>query len=201
MNENNKKIRMGAVMLAAGSSKRFGSNKLLHILNGMSVFKRSISALRGNYFSKIAVVTNGSGDLDSLLGDGVYQIMNDNPDGGIGSSIAIATQRLRSDVDALLFLLGDQPLVESDDITRLLLKFQEMPNRIVVSSVDGDVRNPIIFPSDFFDELASLRGDKGAREIARNHGNLVIKVNIDPTHLLDVDTPEDVSRIEKQLEK
>ncbi len=201
MSKNNKKIRIGAVLLAAGSSKRFGSNKLLHILNGTSVFERSVSALRGNDFSKIAVVTDSSGDLDSLLGDGVYQIVNDNPDGGIGSSIAMATQLLRNEADALLFLLGDQPLVESNDITRLLLKFHEMPTRIVASSVDGDVRNPVIFPSDFFEELASLWGDKGAREIARNHGDLVFKVNIDPTHLLDIDTTEDISRIERQLEE
>ena len=193
--------RIAAVVLAAGTSRRFGSNKLLYILRGEPVLKRTTNALSKTNFWKKVAVTNGDDKLDSLLDEDIFRIINDRYREGIGTSIAAATRYLRKDVDAILFLLGDQPLVRPEDIERIVQEFLEMPDKVVAFSVSGSVRNPIIFPSTFFDELTRLSGDRGARDIALAHQDSLSLMEIDPAHLLDLDTINDVRAIEKYIEE
>ena len=50
------------------------------------------------------------------------------------------------------------------------------------------------FPAVYFDELLTLRGDRGARSIIKNHKENVIKIPFADA-AIDIDTPEDLQRI------
>jgi molybdenum cofactor cytidylyltransferase len=201
MKKNLKEVRIAAVILAAGRSTRFGSNKLLRVLRGKPVIEWSFDSLARIDFWKIVIVTNDSGQLDPFIREDVEKLVNKRYKDGIGTSIALATKFLGKEVNGILFLLGDQPLVGPDNIEKLVVKFLEAPEKVVAFSTEGIVRNPMIFPSTFFYELTELKGDKGARDIALAHDDALSRMEIDPTRLLDLDDVDDVPIIEGYLEK
>lgn len=192
---------IAAVVLAAGSSKRFGTNKLLHELKGKSVLRRSLDAIPLSEFRKIAVVVPPGNELEQAISRDFTRIVNEDAERGIGTSIALGTRLFENHVKGIMFLLGDQPLIKKETIERLAHVFNEGPEHIVACSVDGVVRNPIIFPSKLFKELMDLRGDKGARSIAETHRDCLIKLETDPQSLLDVDTVGDTKEIENLIEE
>jgi molybdenum cofactor cytidylyltransferase len=198
MNVEKNRIKIAAVILAAGASKRFGSNKLLQRIDGISILERTMDSVRANNFWNIAVVTPPGRDLDPILHKGTLKIVNKEWARGIGTSIALATRQFEGDVDGILFLLADQPLIKPSDISRLVLEFLVSPRRIIACSVDGQVRNPILFPSSVFGELKQLKEDKGARSIAESHVENLIKVEVDAPSLTDIDIVDDLQKIESR---
>ncbi len=189
--------KVAGIILAAGSSRRFGSNKLLHKVKGRCIIEWSISAISSANFWKTAIITPQTIDLDGFIPEGMLKLVNENYRDGIGTSIVTGTRHFKGGADGILYLLGDQPLVTGEDLRNLLHQFYLKPDRIIAGSVNGELRNPIVFPSSLFDELLTLRGDRGARDIAVIHSKVVTKVEIEPSHLIDVDRTEDIIRVEK----
>ncbi len=200
MRERKNSTKIGALVLAAGNSSRFGSNKLLFKINGKSVLERTLLALSGFKFWKTAVVVSNT-DFDDILGNHVEKILNKQISLGIGKSIALGTICLREEVSGILIVLADQPLLTLDDIKKMTDVFLGDPTKIVACSVDGEIRNPIIFPSGYFDELIKLSGDRGARGLANSHIDNIVRVEVDSSHLLDIDSIQDVPIIIKEIER
>ena len=200
MRERKNSTKIGALVLAAGNSSRFGSNKLLFKINGKSVLERTLLALSGFKFWKTAVVVSNT-DFDDILGNHVEKILNKQISLGIGKSIALGTIYLRKEVSGILILLADQPLLTLDDIKKMTDVFLGDPTKIVACSVYGEIRNPIIFPSGCFDELIKLSGDRGARGLANSHIDNIVRVEVDSSHLLDIDSIQDVPIIIKEIER
>ncbi|MCL4411899.1 MAG: nucleotidyltransferase family protein [Candidatus Thermoplasmatota archaeon] len=200
MRERKNSTKIGALVLAAGNSSRFGSNKLLFKINGKSVLERTLLALSGFKFWKTAVVVSNT-DFDDILGNHVEKILNKQISLGIGKSIALGTIYLREEVSGILIVLADQPLLTLDDIKKMTDVFLGDPTKIVACSVDGEIRNPIIFPSGYFDELIKLSGDRGARGLANSHIDNIVRVEVDSSHLLDIDSIQDVPIIIKEIER
>lgn len=200
MRERKNSTKIGALVLAAGNSSRFGSNKLLFKIDGKSVLERTLLALSGFKFWKTAVVVSNT-DFDDILGNHVEKILNKQISLGIGKSIALGTIYLRKEVSGILILLADQPLLTLDDIKKMTDVFLGDPTKIVACSVDGEIRNPIIFPSGYFDELIKLSGDRGARGLANSHIDNIVRVEVDSSHLLDIDSIQDVPIIIKEIER
>jgi Uncharacterized MobA-related protein len=200
MRERKNSTKIGALVLAAGNSSRFGSNKLLFKIDGKSVLERTLLALSGFKFWKTAVVVSNT-DFDDILGNHVEKILNKQISLGIGKSIALGTIYLRKEVSGILILLADQPLLTLDDIKKMTDVFLGDPTKIVACSVDGEIRNPIIFPTGYFDELIKLSGDRGARGLANSHIDNIVRVEVDSSHLLDIDSIQDVPIIIKEIER
>ncbi|MCL6003271.1 MAG: nucleotidyltransferase family protein [Candidatus Thermoplasmatota archaeon] len=194
-------MRIGAVILAAGASSRFGSNKLLHKIWGKSLLEWSLKSIDIADIGIKIVVTSEGGKVDHLLDSRVTWLVNVNAGRGIGTSISLATQFLEDQTDGILFLLADQPKVLASDIDRLLLEFFKHPECVIASSVGNTIRNPIIFPSRLYGELKLLNDDRGARDVAKSHKEQLIRVKVSPEHLVDIDTVEDLERLEKKFEK
>ena len=200
MRERKNSTEIAALVLAAGNSSRFGSNKLLFKINGKSVLERALLALSGFKFWKTAVVVSNT-DFDDILGNHVEKILNKQISLGIGKSIALGTIYLRKEVSGILIVLADQPLLTLDDIKKMTDVFLGDPTKIVACSVDGEIRNPIIFPTGYFDELIKLSGDRGARGLANSHIDNIVRVEVDSSHLLDIDSIQDVPIIIKEIER
>ena len=64
---------------------------------------------------------------------------------------------------------------------------------ICLPSYGGRRGHPVLFGRDFFEEIQSLSGDQGARELLRRHHERVLEIPLeDPGILQDVDRPEDL---------
>lgn len=190
-----------AVILAAGFSKRFGSDKLLSDMGGRTVLQRSVENVLGTSVDKVAVVVPNDGKLDNYLPSSVHRIYNPERTGGISTSIAAGVNFFRNSANGILLMVADQPLVDSGTLDKLLSLFRENPSRIVACSVSGEIRNPMIFPARLFGSLASLKGDSGAKDLALSRVGELKTVEVDQEKLMDVDTIDDLKQVLSLIRK
>ena len=182
--------RVAASIMAAGLSTRFGGDKLRANLGGRRVIVWVLEAVRESKITRRSVVIRREKDIDIFSSMGFEILVNEKPEEGLSSSIKIAVEWLPDSYEGLLILLGDQPLVSSGTIERLVEEFMTGKYLIVSASVDDTPVNPAIFHRSLAGELKQLRGDTGARSVIQRHLDATRLVKVDKRELLDVDTPE-----------
>ncbi len=184
------------IVLAAGSAARFGDRKLLSQLCGKPLIKYTLDAVSRSGCRKTILVVNGY-ILDELpvLSERVEVVLNEAAGEGICSSIVRGVSSSAGS-DAVLLIAADQPLITSALIDSILQEGMLHQDSIVASSIRGVPRNPVLFPSRYYEELKGLSGDKGAKSIVERHAGNVRRVEPEDEHqLLDVDTVQDLERI------
>ena len=184
--------RIGAVLLASGLGRRFGSNKLLTAVEGVPLYRRAMTTLAGAGLDRLAVCSPYPEVLEA--GEELGFLPLYNPDGaeGISASIRLGVSRMR-DMDGVLFSVCDQPFLTTNSIIRLKDTFQESENGICALSWGGKRGNPVLFPNHLLDELAALTGDTGGGTVIKRHpSRLVLVEAVSPKELADVDKPEDL---------
>jgi molybdenum cofactor cytidylyltransferase len=185
---------IAAIVLAAGASRRFGSQKLLAVLHGKPVVRWSVENLLEAQPDEVIVVTGADGGAvrAALEGLAVRVVVNESWAEGIGSSLRAGIAAVGTDADAAMIVLGDQPGVQTRVIASLLNAHAEGDKAIVVPSYRGERGHPVIFGVSIFPELRTLGGDRGARDlIARDPGRVTV-VDFDAPAPLDVDTEEEL---------
>lgn len=186
-------MRIGAVVLAAGLSRRFGGNKLLACVDGKPmiehVFDRLDEIGEERLTRKCAVVREEE-LADKARARGIQAIMNDAPELGQAHSIGLGVQAMR-DMDAILFLTADQPRLTTDSLLALLDGFKQT-KKLACMRDDTHTGNPAVFANAYFDELSALRGDRGAKGVLRAHeGELLVVRCLHDGELMDIDVPQD----------
>lgn len=169
-------------ILAAGFSSRFHGNKLLTEYDGKTMIEHLLHRIDASVFENVYVVTQYERIQTISKSCGFIPIQNPHPEWGLSSSIHCGIQACTS--DQIVFLVADQPRIQMDTLYRLLDQSDGI--HIVSSSVQGTLRNPMLFPRSFFSELFALKGDQGAKHVALRHLCRCIEVN--PEELVDVDT-------------
>lgn len=194
--------RICTVLLAAGSSSRYGDIKLLAQIDGVSLLRRAAQAALEAGTELIVVTGAHAAALNAAL-EGLDATCVHNADWaeGMGSSIACAFQLLRARTEpppAALVCLADQPQIGAPQLRRLIEAWREQPGCIVVSQFGATQGPPCLFPQRHFDELAQLRGPQGARRLLAAHADSVHTVDM-PEAALDVDTVEDYEHLRQAL--
>jgi len=101
-----------------------------------------------------------------------------------------------------MFILADQPLLDSATINLLIEHFRQSDRGICVPRCHGQRKNPTLFSAAYFDRLLSISGDTGARGIVAAHPGDLLFVDVErPDIFLDVDTPEDLDRVAALFQK
>jgi len=120
-----------------------------------------------------------------------------NPDfaNGIGSSIACAAEACREKTDALVIALADQPMVTTTHLKSLAAKWAGNRDRIVATEFSGVLGPPVLFGSDFFEELCQLGDDQGAKAILNANIQSVDAICFEPASI-DIDTPGDLDALD-----
>lgn len=179
------------LLLAAGQSRRFGTqDKLLADLHGIPLVVYSARALRQlGVDLRLAVVTSDA--VSRLLNrEGIPTLML--PQGPQSASITAGVASLRKQgATRILIALGDMPLLRSKDFRKLLDLPADLP--ACAWSKDAPIP-PAVFPSDWFDRLESLTGDKGAGSLLRSLP-LASRVTLPSERLIDIDHVEDLRRL------
>ena len=191
-------MNVGCVLLAAGAGKRFGGEKLLYEVNGISLIARALALLSGLPFSaRVCVVRAGAERISTLaLAAGFHAAANPDADRGVGTSVSTGTLcalERRPDLDGILYAVGDQPYLASASVARLMEAFEREPEAIVSLAYQGERGNPAIFPRALFAELAALDADVGGGAVIRRHPAMLRLVEADAAEeLTDLDVrPQD----------
>ena len=188
-------LRIAGLLLAAGGSKRLGRPKQLVEFEGETLVRRAAGALIGAGCSSIVVVLGSEieGSVKALDELGVDIVFNDAWESGMGSSIACGVRSIMSaarHVDAVLISLCDQPLVTAEKLRPFIETFSHLKAGIVAAEYDGVAGVPALFSASYFPQLASLNGEKGAREVIRNSPDAV-SIAL-PEAAIDIDREQDL---------
>ncbi len=185
-------VRIGAVLMASGAGTRFGSNKLLAEVEGVSLIQRTFSALPAHLFARAVVVSRYPELLDQAARAGYHAF--ENPLSHLGQSVSITLGLAAlEDMDGVLFAVCDQPWLTRESVRRLLSTFRADPTRITALGWQGTRGNPVIFPPDLFPALFDLEGDTGGGAVIRAHPHRLVVVEVGSAdELRDVDRPHDL---------
>ena len=185
-----------AIVLAAGRSKRFGSDKrLTPFADGETLLSQTLSAVLPN-FSHTYVVLKAEDDPKALLSPTYLQqvqiLRAPHADCGLGSSLADAFQVLQDahGLAAAIFL-GDMPWLLPATCQNLIAV--ATAENIVRPRYKGQAGHPVIFGRNFWSELEQVSGEEGARVLFKHRIQHCIWVDVDdPGVALDIDYPADL---------
>jgi molybdenum cofactor cytidylyltransferase len=189
---------IAGILLAAGASRRFGSQKLVAPLRGAPLVRWSAERLLAAPVDEVIVVLGRDGDAvrAALDGLGVRTVENAHAHDGMSTSLAAGIRALDARTEAALIALGDQPAVPRAVYARLIDEFREHGAPIVAPVyADGTRGNPVLFASSVFPELLLVRGDQGARSIIEAEPGRVRLVRFSLPQPLDVDTVEELGKV------
>jgi molybdenum cofactor cytidylyltransferase len=192
--------RIHGLILAAGSSRRMGhANKLLLPLQGKPLLRHVVDAAAMSHLSGLTLVT-GHDDAAIravLQGLPLTIIHAAGHMLGMSASLKAGLADLPADLDGLMVLLGDMPLIMADDINRLIAAFSPADGRGICVPVHGGQRgNPILWNGTYLPEMQGLSGDKGARDLLLRHAAAICEVPMETDGILrDVDTPDAFSEL------
>jgi CTP:molybdopterin cytidylyltransferase MocA len=154
-----------------------------------------LDAAAGSGLAPVLVVVSDD-RVASAVGEAARIVRNDEPERGIASSMQAAVRALEpeSEVAGVVIGLADQPLVGTQAYRRVADAYDDGA-RLAVATYGGVRGNPVLVAREHWAEALALTGDEGARVLLRRHG--AIEVPCDGTgEPADVDTPEDLARLE-----
>lgn len=159
---------------------------------------RVIDAVAASQVERVLVVTGHERERVEAALDGraVEFVHNGDYRAGMSTSLRAGIAALGADADAVLVCLGDMPWIAPAQIDALIDAYQPVEGREICVPVHGDKRgNPVLFGARFFDQMAGLMGDVGARALLDEHDEAVCCVPVGSSSVLvDVDT---VAALEK----
>jgi molybdenum cofactor cytidylyltransferase len=112
---------------------------------------------------------------------------------GMASSIRRGVEAIEAEVDAIILMLCDQPLIDAQTLNRFAQKSDE---GLVAAEYGGTIGVPALFAREFFDELRALRGKDGAKKILLANEYRVARI-VCPEAAIDIDTAADVQRLQR----
>lgn len=194
------RLRVGAVLLAAGEGTRMGGvAKSLIQLQGVPLINRQMIALSGAGVDEVVVVTGHARDAveAAVAGFPVTLAYNENYKNGQQSSVRLGLNTLGAKFDAVLIVLADQPLIAAADLTELIAAFKKKTQgHVVVPIVKGQRGNPILLDEVALEQIMASDTNLGCRNLIDHNPELVYAYQTDNTRFVtDLDTPEDLARL------
>jgi molybdenum cofactor cytidylyltransferase len=192
---------VAAVLLAAGSSERFGSeNKLLAEIGGEPLLRRVARVAIEAGLSEIIAVTGHESDRcrSALEGLAVRFVHNDAWKQGIGTSIAAGVRALGEEYDGAFIVPTDMPNLTSALFARLRAAFGASGGSAIVFPVTGagEQRNPVLWPQAYFPDLRFLSGATGAKTLLLRHAAQGHSVPLgSDEETVDIDTLADLAAV------
>jgi molybdenum cofactor cytidylyltransferase len=197
---------IAALVLGAGRSSRMGGpNKLLAEIGGRPLVRIVVEQALASRARPVIVVTGHQRErVEAALGGlPIKFVHNPNFAEGLGTSLRAGIAALPAEVDGVIVCLGDMPQVDAALIDKLIGALD--PDKgalVVVPTIDGKRGNPVVWSRRFFADLMTVEGDVGARYLIGRYPEAVVEVPLSGTAALtDVDTPEALAAVKKELEK
>ena len=193
-------MKVVGVVLAAGASTRFGSQKLLADLGGRPVLQHVLDAVDAADLDDVVVVVGDAHEATerALAWRRQRRVVNPRPQDGLSSSLRVGLAAVAADdpaVDAAIVLLGDQPAVRPEAIRAVILAAEASDRPFVRARYARDgAPNPVLVRREAWPEAAALEGDRGLGPLLAARPDRVLAVDVDGANP-DVDTPADLARL------
>lgn len=197
-------LRTGVLILAAGAGRRMGGRaKCLLEVQGHSLLERLVRSVRSlGLHTPVLVLGHHAADIQAHLAQWPEhitprQVVNPAPEDDPASSLHLGLRALDGDVQAVMVLLADQPLINATDIGAVLHAFQRRPpgSQVLVPMVNGVPGHPVMFDAAVRADLLAAPGT-GLRQWRAAHPQATLPWVVDnPHHTRDLDTPEDVDAL------
>jgi molybdenum cofactor cytidylyltransferase len=193
-------MKIEIIYLAAGNSRRFGSNKLCYELNNRPMYQYGLETLE-NVLEKVeetslTVVTEFPEIREYVMQmkkhwkDRVRMVGSPNRKMGISYSIQAGLETCRADY--YLFCVADQPWILADTIVELITKTLEgnyIGGYVEWNGISG---NPVIFSNELREELLALQGDTGGKKILKCRENVCTVQAKGQREVKDIDTKVEI---------
>jgi len=197
-------VRVAGVLLAAGTSSRFGdANKLLATVDGEALVRHAARTLLEAHLVRVVAVVGHESDRVRAALEGLDLDAVANPDYERGQATSVragvrAIEGVGTDadaataVDAAVFALGDMPRVRPETVDLLVDAFRAGLGDPLAAAYEGCRGNPVLFGARHFEVLADVSGDTGGRRIILESDDAALVETGDPGVVQDVDTPDDL---------
>jgi molybdenum cofactor cytidylyltransferase len=196
-----------AIILAAGASHRFGSDKLLTTFAGKPLLSHTLDIVlhaisEGTLAGGLVVARDEDSALISLVRSRGLAVVIGRPAGdGLSQSIRAGLGQLEStNAGAALLFHGDQPEVRLDVVRALVRGWSECPSPIFRPRYLDDPEppgHPVLLDRSVWPLAGEMRGDSGLAPILRRHPHLVTVLDV-PGSNPDIDTPDDLIQLARQ---
>jgi molybdenum cofactor cytidylyltransferase len=194
------------IILAAGASVRFGQLKQLIRLRGKYLVEWVLdAALKSRLDTVVLILGHEYQSILKALGakarhPNLELVINHRYREGQSSSLKAGLKSVRKAFSSVMYLLADQPMINSNTIELLLDQFHGSDKDICVPVFEGKRGNPTIFKRPIYEEIMMIDGDIGARNIICKNPERVLYVEIkDPLCFLDIDSRDDLEYLQALL--
>ncbi|MGB9887060.1 MAG: selenium cofactor biosynthesis protein YqeC [Moorellales bacterium] len=187
-------LGVAAVVLAAGTSSRFGTNKLLQPVGSSTVVERVVDTALSCPVEPVLVVLGYQAEaVAAYLGERPLQrVHNPRYREGQSTSLRAGVEALPTSVRAALVFLGDLPLIRRETVEAILAAYRQTGAPLVYPTYAGRPGHPVLIDRRLFPRLEGIDGDQGARELLP----LGLAVPVEDEGIgLDVDTSTDLDRV------
>lgn len=191
--------RYATILLAAGSSSRFGAPKQLAQHKGESFIAHAVSeAIKVTPEVIVVLGANYEAvkrEIENLIVQIVY---NKDWEEGMSSSIRCGLLPLLNknpSTKAVIMVVCDQPFLSSAIMEELIKKYEATRLPIVACSYENTIGTPVLFDKIFFKPLLELKGQAGAKKIISQNLDVTVTVPFPLGHI-DIDTKEDYKNLE-----
>jgi len=198
LNPHTERFMIWAIILAAGESRRMGKPKLLLPFGERTIIETVVSNAIQSKADEVLVVLGSDAEkmAEKIKNLPVKTSINPNFRQGMLSSIQWGFESLPEDTRAALVMLGDQPLVPSSVIDKMIDAYRRAEKGIVLPVYSKKRGHPILIDMKYGDEVRLLNPDTGLRALVHNHAEDILEVEVDtPSILRDIDTMEDYNQI------
>lgn len=205
-----------AVVLAAGESRRMGTQKLLLPFGDTSIVGAVVrtamaarvdgvlvvlgadrEAIRSEIESLIPAKRSGAGDRGPSSFDFAFTV-NDDYRLGMLTSIQAGLRALPAGATAAVIMLGDQPFLPGRVIDAVIAAREDGRPGIVTPTFQGRRGHPVLVDLKYKDEILAIDPFDGLRALMRAHSDDILEVDVGDANILrDLDTPEDYAGLPK----
>lgn len=186
-------MKIHLILLAAGFSRRFGSNKLLYPVDGKPMYRHTLDLMikLASEFegADASVVTCYEEIAKETKKQGAACFINRHSEQGISSSMQTGLRAKLEDGAFYAFFTADQPWLKEETVKEFLCEFLRSGKGIGCVSKQGTAKNPCVFHSRYAKELLSIRGDRGGKQVVRRHPEDVFLFEAGEEETRDIDTP------------
>ena len=193
-------MTIGAVVLAAGCSRRMGRPKMILPWGETTVIAQVANVLLAAGVDDVLVVTGAEREnVESALnGMPVRTVFNpDFANGEMLLTLQVGLAALEGDAEAALVVLGDQPQIEISVVRSIIAAFNQGRGVVVVPSYQRRRGHPWLLARFLWDALLELDPTVTMRQFLDRQTSDIYYVNMNTLSILqDIDTPEDYQRLQ-----
>ena len=191
-------MKISAIILSAGSSRRMGRPKALLTIGNKSFLQHIIDTVESVGIKDVVIVLGFEWQTirETLPSFSGTIIVNKAWEQGQLSSIIAGLNKInQKECDGVLICPVDHPMSSASLIKSLIAGLNDSKKKIIIPTHNGRRGHPIIISSELFPEIKNASLVVGLREVVRAHENDIELVSTEEEGILiNIDTQEDYQR-------